>query len=383
MGSGQHETSYIHGLDLIRFTAALMVVFLHLSWQQHDAQITFDPGWVGVEIFFCISGFVIMSSAVGVSPIRFLERRFARLYPAAIACALINYAVLHPFSVVAIRYGLRVNASLTTLTHSILLIKDPFLVSAMWTLPIELAFYGLVALMLIFKWGSRMTTLAGLLIVSSGLYVIPFALSEYGIGPVHVNPLGYGMLNLTMLRHGCFFGVGILLCQVVNRVPHTKVILLLTLGVLLCWIEIVARSAETAPGYAHSIKVAFLAWEAVVIFSLAIFAIWAFARLNNRLQLSPASKAVLRQMGLLTYPLYLMHEGVGGVAYSLLRARNHAQGIALLSGLALTLVASLLVVQAVEPWLRRRLLTRLHPMLEQLTANPRVAQTIGKFTARA
>jgi peptidoglycan/LPS O-acetylase OafA/YrhL len=44
MGSGQRKTSHIFWLDLIRFAAALMVVFFHLSWQQPGAQIGFDPG---------------------------------------------------------------------------------------------------------------------------------------------------------------------------------------------------------------------------------------------------------------------------------------------------------------------------------------------------
>jgi exopolysaccharide production protein ExoZ len=231
------------------------------------------------------------------------------------------------------------------------------MVSALWTLPIELAFYALIVVMLICKWINRTAALAGALIVWSGLYVIPFALTQHGIGPVHVQPLGYGPLNLTMLRHGCFFGVGILLWRVLNHAPSAKYLFLLALGIAICFVEIVARAAEVAPDYAHSVDVAVLAGCAVVTFSAAIFAIWTFAHLNDRLQPGPITKAVLRRMGLMTYPLYLMHEGVGGVAYSMLRRSGHEQGAALLSGLALSLLASLLAVAAIEPWLRRRLLT--------------------------
>jgi exopolysaccharide production protein ExoZ len=69
--------TYVWGLDLIRFAAALMVVVFHFSWQQPDPQVSFSPGWVGVEIFFVISGFVIMGSACKATPVEFLERRFA------------------------------------------------------------------------------------------------------------------------------------------------------------------------------------------------------------------------------------------------------------------------------------------------------------------
>ena len=44
--------TYVWGLDLIRFAAALMVVVFHFSWQHPDPQVFFNPGWVGVEIFF-------------------------------------------------------------------------------------------------------------------------------------------------------------------------------------------------------------------------------------------------------------------------------------------------------------------------------------------
>src|SRR5689334_12900580 len=44
-------------------------------------------GWVGVQIFFVISGFVIANSANAVSPIAFARSRVLRLYPAVWLCA--------------------------------------------------------------------------------------------------------------------------------------------------------------------------------------------------------------------------------------------------------------------------------------------------------
>ena len=46
-------------------------------------------GWIGVEIFFVISGYVIASSAEGAAPRTFLRRRAQRLLPAAWVCATI------------------------------------------------------------------------------------------------------------------------------------------------------------------------------------------------------------------------------------------------------------------------------------------------------
>jgi exopolysaccharide production protein ExoZ len=372
--------TYVWGLDLIRFGAALMVVVFHFSWQQPDPQVFFSPGWVGVEIFFVISGFVIMGSACKATPIEFLERRFARLYPAAIGCALISFAVLRPFEQVAAAQQLHVSATFGTLARSMLLLKGPFMVSALWTLPIEVAFYALILLVLIVRRLDRVTGLAGLLIVWSGLYLIPFALTEYGMSPLHVGPLGYDSYNLSLLRHGCFFGVGMLIWQVLNQRPRAIGLTMLASGIALCWVEIIARSAELKLQYAYPIQASALAGGALGTFTLAVFAIWLLGRLNDRVKLNQPAKHVLRRIGLITFPLYLMHEAVGGVAYGLLRQSGHGQGLALLIGLSLSLVAGLFVIEAIEPWLRRRLLTVVHPVLAWLAAAASRAHALGTFS---
>src|SRR5256885_15580134 len=57
------------GLDLVRFAAALMVAVYHFAFfaPAHDPSLTLHPwanwSWVGVELFFVISGVVIAFSA--------------------------------------------------------------------------------------------------------------------------------------------------------------------------------------------------------------------------------------------------------------------------------------------------------------------------------
>src|SRR3954454_12380212 len=51
-------------------------------------------GWVGVEIFFVISGFVIANSASTSSPGGFLLGRALRIYPAVWVCATATFLIL-------------------------------------------------------------------------------------------------------------------------------------------------------------------------------------------------------------------------------------------------------------------------------------------------
>ncbi len=88
---------YFWGLDLIRFLSAVLVVLFHvyafggdapiwpadavhapLSWLQPVAWM----GWIGVQIFFVISGFVIAASAQASLAGPFLKKRAIRLLPA-------------------------------------------------------------------------------------------------------------------------------------------------------------------------------------------------------------------------------------------------------------------------------------------------------------
>jgi peptidoglycan/LPS O-acetylase OafA/YrhL len=72
-------------LDALRVLAAFSVIGDHYvigahlsSWLSSGARF----GFLGVNLFFMISGFVIMLSATGSKPFDFVVARIARLYPA-------------------------------------------------------------------------------------------------------------------------------------------------------------------------------------------------------------------------------------------------------------------------------------------------------------
>ncbi|WP_133914846.1 acyltransferase family protein [Streptomyces sp. NBC_00582] len=102
----------LYALDGIRLLAALMVAVHHyagtrrvnqpgnLVWDRPVSDIMPSVfhvaayGWIGVEIFFVISGFVICMSCWGRTPRQFFVSRVIRLYPAYWFAVLFTTAVL-------------------------------------------------------------------------------------------------------------------------------------------------------------------------------------------------------------------------------------------------------------------------------------------------
>lgn len=92
----------VNELDLLRFFAALAVVFHHYSLDGFAAEsMTIMPypllasiskyGYLGVELFFMISGFVILMTASNGDLKKFVISRLIRLYPAFWVCCSITF----------------------------------------------------------------------------------------------------------------------------------------------------------------------------------------------------------------------------------------------------------------------------------------------------
>src|ERR1035438_2497818 len=126
------NSDYIYGVDLVRFACAVGVGILHLTMGTPEIAWVMPFGWIGVQLFFVISGLVIANSAHGASARQFVTSRFLRLYPTAWCAAIVSYP-LFLWTV-----GKNGNKFLP-LFLSLVLLHGPFLASAYWTLPIELS----------------------------------------------------------------------------------------------------------------------------------------------------------------------------------------------------------------------------------------------------
>jgi peptidoglycan/LPS O-acetylase OafA/YrhL len=135
-------------LDPLRFIAAYAVLLYHYSIYLKNQDFLVDAfkyGYLGVNFFFLLSGFVIMISAQNRGAFQFAYSRVLRIYPTFIICLLFTISITYLVS--------DVNFSLAEVFFNASILNDyldiPNIDGVYWTLQAELKFYGCVFLLLL------------------------------------------------------------------------------------------------------------------------------------------------------------------------------------------------------------------------------------------
>ncbi|HEU0239328.1 MAG TPA: acyltransferase [Micromonosporaceae bacterium] len=286
-------------LDGVRFLAAAYVVVFHFSagdrgsWHA-PSRTLFAPlfsiasyGWLGVELFFMISGFVICLSAWGKTFEQFAVSRFIRLYPAywfgillTTIVVLIDQSRAH-----ALAWQHVVENFTMTQSWAGVPAVDP----SYWTLAIELNFYLLVALVLV-SWGFTY------------FRVVMFGIVWLAVSLLDAFTVNYWYEVIVQPVYVPFFVAGIVLYLIHRFGPSAQLWTLLAL----CWAcsmyRLVNRTAVQHPS-----GVTLNYWVAASIVTgffvvLALIALGKLALIRGRW---------LVTAGALTYPLYLLHQQIG------------------------------------------------------------------------
>ncbi|MBM3927588.1 MAG: acyltransferase [Sphingomonadales bacterium] len=334
------RTRSLIALDLTRFICAGLVVAFHVTgWlpslmaDTGPATAPLRAGWIGVELFFVLSGVVIAWSAEGASPLTFLGRRALRLLPAAWICASITALVLiadgTPAGEVAARW--RNSVTFAPVGRAI----D----GSYWTLGIEVNFYLAVAVALR---GSATIDRIERIAVALGVASLTWWAASMTIDLL---PMQNRLIQLTLLPYGCFFALGIMI-RVVQRQGATcgRVLTMIALAAA-CVAEIFAHAGEFAPGGGM------VGW-ALALFAAGVLVILFAERWQDRLATRvPARIAV--SLGLTTYPLYLLHQEVGRTAARWADGAGIDRGVAVAAALTITLALALWIATRVEPAMRR------------------------------
>jgi len=226
-----HRTgSRVFAIDLLRFFCALAVVAYHLifddkgTWGTNSGQlfttgvqVVAKYGWVGVECFFVISGFVICMSSWGRSVADFFISRVVRLMPAYLFAVLVTAAVLTLWPLADGRPQPTHVLYHLTFLHPFLGIPD--FDTVYWTLFIELKFYLLFTIVVHFGLTYRRVVLFCVLWTVASLYAqfagpwVFFVIVE----PRFTNYFVAGITLYLMYRYGpnlllwCMLGTSMIL----------------------------------------------------------------------------------------------------------------------------------------------------------------------------
>jgi peptidoglycan/LPS O-acetylase OafA/YrhL len=334
-------------LDGLRFAAASAVFLFHLAfrawnetvpghveylWLGHVAKY----GYLGVDLFFMISGFVILMSASRGSAREFLLSRVVRLYPAYWFCVAATYSflVLWYWKTDAAPDPIELLSNLTMFQSAF---GMPHLDGSYWTLVVELHFYAVILVVLATRQLAHIDgILAGWLLAGIAADFVPVlkaGSSHYAAPWCHyfvAGALAYRIHEAGLSRFRIlFFGLAFV------------------------------QAARHAHWYMHLkqklTQVPFEVWvvQVLVAAMFAVFLLLAMGRLQLRL---PA----LRKLGTLTYPLYLIHGLIGStVLVAWVRDHQGNRWVALGVVTAISLAAAWFINRFIErpgaPRLRRLL----------------------------
>lgn len=140
-------------LTFIRFLASFMVVFYHYFFRYFEKNggdvIEFMSfGKIGVEMFFILSGYLLINSISKYTPLIFITKRVKRIYPTYFVSVIITLSVLGIFS----KKSFNLVQVLTNLTFLNIPLGISSIDGVYWTLFIELTFYfSLLFLRLLFN----------------------------------------------------------------------------------------------------------------------------------------------------------------------------------------------------------------------------------------
>src|SRR6476661_3988433 len=334
-------------LDLLRFLASLAVVLLHFTYSMplvaHIGPAfptlggVFRYGYLAVDLFFMISGFVVLRSARHKSLVQFAAARVVRLYPAYWLSCLLTFAGLYFSGMGGSGMGRQLLFNLTML-HEFFGYES--LNGVYWSLTYELTFCFLVGLII----GCRLWPwLFGV--------VLGWLAYTAVAGPL---PAGHLFSYLFIPKHSAYFIAGMLFYLLQARETAAwklHAALLFAFGLAL---RSDRAERQLAQQLFHDAPLSPVVSGVVISICFLVF----YAIVAGWLRLRP--HPAWTWLGLLTYPLYLLH-GLGAVPLKLLNGK--VDRYLLLAG---TLALVLLVSALAHVWVERPLSKALGRRLSRL-----------------
>lgn len=276
----QNKSKRIYELDALRGFAALAVVFFHYTVKYNEIftpkvmdDYVFNYGYLGVQLFFIISGFVIfMTISYVKSGFEFVYKRFVRLYPIFWICLIFTFFITsisdierfeRSWSEFVINFSMIPGILQTRLVDGVY-----------WSLVPELFFYGFI--WLIYKLG-----LLNKIEIVSVFWLVTAIVAKFLIGN--------SVLNILVNAEYCYlFMAGIHFYKIYTKKEslNTHLLILATF--------IFGIFVNTLP-------------ETLICFFFYLI----FYLLSYRKLIFLKSLKLLVFIGVISYPLYLIHQFFG------------------------------------------------------------------------
>jgi peptidoglycan/LPS O-acetylase OafA/YrhL len=350
----------LHEIDLLRICAALSVMTYHYLFSAYAGGLSGLPfphadvvaryGYLGVDLFFTISGFVVLLSAWDRTPRSFVISRAVRLYPAYWIAVTLTAAVSVAFSKGRFPVSLPQYLANLTMFNSLPNIQNVDVVY--WTLWAEVRFYALILVLTLIGITRRRVTiflwawLAATLVFQAGL--LP-----------HATDL---VLN-TQFSHYFIAGMALCLIHRYGATPQSLAIIAIALG----------NAIYRGIGFADRVGLRYhteLDRTAVVTIIVAIFAVMLAIALRLTHRFGRPWFAVL---GALTYPLYLVHAHVGFIIFE--RLGDQVNHVLLVAATMLLMVGT---AAALHYGMEKPLAPRLKRLLDRALPASRAKEVVGQ-----
>jgi peptidoglycan/LPS O-acetylase OafA/YrhL len=316
----------LFAFDGLRGLAALSVVLYHFTVAYEEKYghsdpmvVSIDYGYFGLQMFFVISGFVILMSALKSRTVTdFAVSRLTRLMPAYLFCLAAIFIV--------VKLSGRLPDREVTPMEAILnapmiqpLIGVPYVDGAHWTLTLEALFYVVIATCLLTGWLRRIDVVCAGLLVIAGARLLLLQM-EGSLPPGALALSYYGSLY----SWAPFFVSGIVIHLSWRDGPSLKRHALLLFGGL----------------------ITFAQGGIPLLIVFLLFTALAYGAANRDVPLLATKPLVF--LGTISYSLYLVHQNVGYVIIRSLEMNGVNANLAILISLISVIACAVAINRAIE-----------------------------------
>lgn len=310
-------------LDALRGLAALAVVLYHYTTRygelfEHEkaTYFSFDYGYLGVNLFFMISGFVIFMTMKKTDLWKdFARKRALRLYPAYIVSVIITFAFVKLYGLegreVSYFEGVFNLTMLQGFVPGISHVDGVY-----WSLTAELTFYVIIGLVIF--WGIKKR----IFIVMTTWLVFSFLIQGIAyITENHIIPQALVMYSLASYSH--LFVAGGIFYLIREKVEVKYYVVL-----LLCLLN-----QFTFNNLVSSI---------ITVFFFFIF----YLMINNKMKI--INIRPLTFLGGISYSLYLIHQNLGYIVIEIMENNGLLHEIYMLIPLCLSIILATFLTNCIE-----------------------------------